>query len=373
MTTFDPAFLEGVPAPVWLILFLKVLGFTLHLIPMGIWFIGLPIAIGCRIFPCSLSRRFSERILQQLPIFVALGINFGIVPLLFLQTMMPKPFYTATILMAWQWISVVPLLLVGYYAVYLAAFAARDGKIVVPILTGIIASICLMAIGVVMTTGMTLIVSPQWWDMLWEKTQIAAAVTGLAHEVTLRPEVWIRFAAAAALGFFTTAIWGIFDSHFLMPRSEKNTDENLAYRRWTRKLAVLLMAISLAGFGAVWFLIFKFPTMQTTFPLFGFLVALVALTWLCLLVRGTQNDLTLKQLIVPLAGYVLTISLFAIYRQTGQLAMLRNYDGFLITHESIEWSPIILFLILFVAGVLCCGWMVTQFVRSKISAANENF
>ena len=108
----------GLPVPVWILLALKVFGFFFHLVFMNLWLAGLPVALVLlRAKPAV-----AERLFHALPFFMAFGINAGIVPLLFLQTLYPQFFYPATILQAWFWFAVIPLLLIAYYAVYLASF-----------------------------------------------------------------------------------------------------------------------------------------------------------------------------------------------------------------------------------------------------------
>ena len=67
-------------------------------------------------------RRFGSRLMAQMPVIIAMGINFGIVPLLFIQVGFGQVFYPATILMAWFWFSVIVLLVPAYYGVYLYAY-----------------------------------------------------------------------------------------------------------------------------------------------------------------------------------------------------------------------------------------------------------
>ena len=45
-------------------------------------------------------------------------VNLGIPPLLFLQTLFGQFLYSSSILMAVFWLSVVPVLIVAYYAAY---------------------------------------------------------------------------------------------------------------------------------------------------------------------------------------------------------------------------------------------------------------
>jgi hypothetical protein len=60
-----------------------------------------------------------------LPFMLGAGITAGIGPLLFLQMLHQRRFYTANLLMGPRWGAVVPALIVGFYALYLAKAAER--------------------------------------------------------------------------------------------------------------------------------------------------------------------------------------------------------------------------------------------------------
>ena len=45
MEPIDPITLPGLPAPFWFVQFFKVLGFTLHLVPMNLWYAGMVLAV----------------------------------------------------------------------------------------------------------------------------------------------------------------------------------------------------------------------------------------------------------------------------------------------------------------------------------------
>ena len=59
---------------------------------------------------------------------ISLAITFGIAPLLFIQVILGRFFYTATILVGWAWFGMLVLLTVGYYLNYVAKFRLRAGK-----------------------------------------------------------------------------------------------------------------------------------------------------------------------------------------------------------------------------------------------------
>ncbi|MFN3929925.1 MAG: hypothetical protein ACK4OK_09870, partial [Thermoflexus sp.] len=76
----------GMPIPVGYLFALKVFGFFLHMVFMNLWLAGLPTAVALwRFYP-----RVSERLIAAMPFAMAFGINAGIVPLLFLQTLYPQ-------------------------------------------------------------------------------------------------------------------------------------------------------------------------------------------------------------------------------------------------------------------------------------------
>ncbi|MCS6862995.1 MAG: hypothetical protein NZT92_22045, partial [Abditibacteriales bacterium] len=105
----------GNPAPLWFILLFKVLGFTLHLVPMHLWFAGMVLVALFSLFGGEHARRLAHRLVSVMPILIALGVNFGIVPLLFIQVAYYPVVYPANILIGWFWFAVIPLLLVAYY------------------------------------------------------------------------------------------------------------------------------------------------------------------------------------------------------------------------------------------------------------------
>ena len=120
-----PAGEPAIGAPMWFVEFFKVLGFTLHAIPMGLWYAGIPIALGLRLLNNPQGRHFASRLMRQMPLIVAYGVNLGIVPLLFTQLAYPQLFYPATILMAWFWLAIIVMLIPAYYGVYLYAWGLK--------------------------------------------------------------------------------------------------------------------------------------------------------------------------------------------------------------------------------------------------------
>ena len=253
----------GIPAPWWFVQFFKVLGFTLHMVPMNLWYAGLLVALGLHLFGNEHGRRFAARLIQQMPIIIALGVNLGVVPLLFVQLAYFKVFYPATILMAWFWLGIIVLLIPAYYGVYVYAWAVRSDKTsprplagegpgmragsartdsqAIPAwkrLVGWLAAIFFVTIGFLFVNGMSLVDHVERWPVLWKGTQVAGAVTGTALNIG-DPTLWPRWLLMFGLALGTTAVWIVVDAMWLM------VDATDAYRQWAWRFAKVLYTVSM--------------------------------------------------------------------------------------------------------------------------------
>ena len=105
----------------WLALYL--LTFALHAVFVSY------VAAGTGYALVAAVRRSADPIAARardwLPFMLGAGITAGIGPLLFIQLLYQRRFYTANLLMGPRWGAVVPALIVGFYALYVAKAAAR--------------------------------------------------------------------------------------------------------------------------------------------------------------------------------------------------------------------------------------------------------
>ena len=119
----DPLALPAPPALLWGLLQLT---FLLHLVAMNV-------VLGGAIL--SLHWRFSRReqdaphraallafFSSALPVVIAATVTLGVAPLLFVQVLYGRLFFTSSILMAGYWLAIVPLVILAYAAAYALAF-----------------------------------------------------------------------------------------------------------------------------------------------------------------------------------------------------------------------------------------------------------
>ena len=117
-------------------------------------------------------RRFSARLMTQMPVIIALGVNLGIVPLLFIQVGYAKIFYPATVLMAWFWLAIIGVLIPAYYGVYVYAFGLQHGGLTMrwwKRLLGWIAAAGFLWIGFTFANAMSLMENVGRWPDLWQQ------------------------------------------------------------------------------------------------------------------------------------------------------------------------------------------------------------
>lgn len=356
----------GLPAPYWFIAVLKVLGFTLHLMAMNLWFGGILIAMLLRWRGDDHARTFSSRLMNQMPIVIALGINFGIVPLLFTQVAYYKVFYPATILMAVPWFKVIGMLVFAYYGVYYYAVGLRDGRLTSwKVAAGWVAAGLFIVIGFVFSNAFTLMTNLAAWPGIWQQTSVAGAPSGLALN-SGDPTLWPRWVMVLGLAFMTTAAYAVVDAG-LFARRERD-----AYRRWVSGFALRLYSLGVVWFAvtASWYVFGTWGADVRTLMFGGGLLILAGLTavspalpWLAILAQ--RAGVTPALALVTGLLQVVVLALNAISRQVVQNAELRRFLDVTAERLNIQWSPLVLFLILFVAGLGVVAWMVMQAVHAN--------
>jgi hypothetical protein len=356
----------GLPAPVWFIELFKWLGFSLHAVPMNLWYAGIVVAMLLTLRGSEQGRRFSARLMAQMPVIIALGINLGIVPLLFVQVGFARIFYPATVLMAWSWLAVTVLLLPAYYGIYVYAFGlAQTGR---PMprwkrAAGWLAAILFVGIGFIFANAMSLMEHLQAWPAIWQSHSFHGAALGTAMN-TGDPRLWPRWLLMFGLALTTTGAWAALDSAWFAGR------ESDAYRQWAKAFSWKLYTL-----GAVWFAAagswYSFGTWPAATKHAMFLspwvlltaatAAAPALPWLLLLVaRGRGGEIGRGWAsLVGLAQFgVLGIN--AASRQVVQHLEISPYYNIVRQSPDVQWSPLVIFLVVFLLGLGLVAWMIQQ-------------
>ncbi len=164
----------------------------------------------------------AERVRDHLPFMLGLGITAGVAPLLFLQLLYQERFYTANLLLGPRWGAVVPALILGFYALYLAKANARWRRIALGV-----GLVCFLFVAWSWTEMHLLMEDqPAWREMY-------AAGTRIYGDAGVPPRLLLWLGAMMTL-FATVSIWSASGSE-------------------RRRLAVIaIVGRILAGAAAAW-------------------------------------------------------------------------------------------------------------------------
>jgi hypothetical protein len=358
----------GNPAPFWFITFFKVLGFILHMIPMNIWYAGMLLVAIFATFGKNNSKELAHRLSRSMPIIVAIGVNLGIVPLLFTQVGYYQFYYPAGVLIAWPWISVIILLTVAYYGAYVYSLnVQKNKKAKFAIASAWISSILFIAIGFLFANNFSLMVNLDNWINIFNRTNVGGAPTGLALN-TSDPTLFPRWLMMFGIAMMTTAVYIVFDAFYF-----KKTSTSDEYKMWAVKFAFGFFTLGMIWFAAMggWYM---FGTMDKFTldriggaPLMIVIFILTAISptapWFTMLLmrKRVKKNLT----IIAVIAQFIVVTLNAVSRQWVQNTELLRYSDISKLAVNTQWSPMTLFLVLFVIGLAVAGWMISKIMEVK--------
>lgn len=357
----------GYPAPYWFLVTFKVLGFTLHLGPMHLWFAGVLLAMILPQWGGPQAQRWSARLMQQMPVVIALGVNFGIVPLLFTQVAYYRVFYPATIVMAWPWFSIIVLLTFAYYGVYIYVTGLKEGAQLTPFkrLAGWASAMLFIIIGLFFSNGFSLMTNLSAWPQLWQSTSIAGAPLGTALNLTDQT-LWPRWFMMFGLALTTVGAYTAFDAGIFATRESQD------YKRWVAGFAWGLYTVGLIWFAIMgsWYVFGTWPTEVREQMFASPLMLLTALTafapglpWLLLLAQRQK----ISQILAVATGAAQfgVLALNAISRQMVQNIELSKFLDVTAEPINMQWSPLVVFLALFVLGLGVVAWMIIKVLAAE--------
>lgn len=234
---------------------------------------------------------------DRLPFMLGAGITAGVAPLLFLQLLYQHRFYTANLLLGPRWLAVVPVLITGFYALYIQKVSTKWRKLALAV-----ALVCFAFVAWSWSEMHELMKA----DGVWRDFYAAGERVYLAG--TIAPRLAILYPAMATL-FAMVAAWSA-DDH------------------GRRRLAVVALCARLVSIGgAVWLWQVGFAMSPWIYVLAAAVVIEIA-AWIATWRR--PSDLVLG--IVTAAG---TTALLAatIAREAPRISMLeprRDADGWIV-------------------------------------------
>lgn len=357
------------PAPVWLFKLLHIVTLVLHFAAVQLMLGSLTLATIWNFFGKSDSakRAASNSIIKKLPTVMTYVINFGVPPLLFAQVLYGRALYTSSVLIGVYWIAVVFLLIGAYYLLYLAANRANENKSWW--VFGIVSFIVQAYIARIFSTNMVLMLRPEDWQAVYQASNGFGNImpTGIP---TVLPRFLFMVVGSFALSGAAMSVLGAFKT-----QDEKTAD---FLRRWGGGLAVVFALIQ----AALGYWVFRAQPSAVKSGLFehklyfygiaAFLACtllLVASGALVTLIKTAKAKLITA--VAVLSGVLVTASTVLVRDGIRDLTLFSK--GFDVWNRAVvaNWSVVILFLVLFVAGLALIGFMLYTVSKAAKKLAEE--
>jgi hypothetical protein len=339
------------PAPAWLLLVLSVFTLILHLLAMN-FLLGGSVILTVSSFVGRRNlqhREFVRRVSQALPPVVAFTITLGVSPLLFLQLVYGQLFYTSSVLMAWAWLAVVLLVLLGYYGVYWFNLDQADLGPRAPWVI-LVTAVLFLVVAFIFTQNMSFMLRPQDFYTRY-LTHVVGRGLGMVSLASLAR--WLHFVVAAlAIGGLGVA---------LLSRLWRNEVPELA--TWARAYGVKwFIAGTLIQFlSGLWFLSTLSADVRQ-----GFLggdrisTGVIALAIVLALLAISSAPRSIFASSVAIVG---TISLMAVARHLVRVASLRPFFDPRALPVQDQWPVFFIFVVFLVGGLVTVSWMLYVFFR----------
>lgn len=331
----------SIPAPWWILESLNIITFTVHILLVNIVLGGSLIAL------FSVIRNRSQKpdnimrggLILKIPTVLALAINFGVAPLLFIQVLYGTLLYTSSVLMAVYWILVIPLLIIAYYCAYIHTHNESHGVIQISLTAS---SIILLWIAFVFVNNMTLMIQPDRWSAYFtHKTG-----TFLNYK---DPSIIPRY-----LHFLTASIAVAGLSSALLAHFKKNKDRDSQIRNGLKIFAIATIFQMIVG------LSFFLSLPDSVITLFMskniFYPALLAIG----IVLGLSSVvLAFKERLIPAsANLAATLAAMVITRANIRSIYLDNVFDIKKLQLNAQYGAMIVFLASLVIGILTIRFMI---------------
>lgn len=281
---------------------------------------------------------------NQLPFIIALAINFGVAPLLFVQVLYGHFLYTSSILMAIFWLSVIPVLIIAYYLAYFYKFKFERIGGARTVVIGA-AALLLLLIGFIFSNNMTLMQRPEVWHRFL--SQPDGWLLNLA-DPTLIPRYLHFVLAALAVGGIFTAVY--YD--FRYQRGDREVKSKIRHGlRW-------FSYATLVNFGiGIWFFMALPATVRDLATpagkWIGGVLAIGITIGIVAIISGFRSRVR-----ACLYSTLAAIFFMILARDLVRAGYLQPYFSPTDLVVTGQYSPFIIFLIFFIGGLLLIGWMV---------------
>ncbi|MCO6438269.1 MAG: hypothetical protein J5J06_14335 [Phycisphaerae bacterium] len=350
----DTAFPFGFPLPTAFYLFFYVFTLVIHVVFMNYVLAGTTwLAVGS-IFA---RRRDEDRLTiskvlrDWMPFAVGATITAGVAPLLFIQILYRYSFYTANLLLFNRWMSILPVLIVGFYLLYL--LKARR------------VSAWPAWLRVVITVGAFLCFAFTAYS--WTEN----------HLLMRRRELWADFYGSSSIFFYDAellprlALWflGAFPTMALLVSwqlwyAQRRNPESVAAGEPRRAATLALVGMVLTTLAGILYYAAMTPNMRGVFTgslAGGYFAAAsmgLAVQFIAWIAQRRRPRFQMGLLTMASVGAVLTISGMTVVREGIRLVTIDIASLYAAHERAMKVGGFPVFVFFFVLNAVVIGWCV---------------
>lgn len=323
--------------------------FFLHLVVMNM-------LLGCSLITffrhvAGKSTGVNKEIAGKLPFTVAFTINFGVAPLLFLQVIYGHFMYASSVLMAVYWLSIFAILIFSYYGTYI--YSMNYEKIVDfhTVISGFIAG-TLLAVAFIITNNLSLMTNIEAWPAYFNNPQ--GTLLNLS-DPSLFPRFLHSVLGAIAVGGLTIALYYDFKKR----KGDTEAEENIRTgMKWFAGATMLNFGAGTLYWGSLPESVRLLTGEGSIFFLFFIVLGSVAAIFS--LIYGMRYQV--RPAVYSLLGSLFCMVLVREFARRLALAPWFKTSDLVVVPQ---YSPLILFLIVFAAGLWLVWYMIRLVVTDK--------
>ncbi len=295
-------------------------------------------------------KKLAHRIAVFLPLVIAFAVNFGVAPLLFAQVLYGQFLYTSSVLMAVFWISIIAILIVGYYLAYYYDFSfeklGNAGKWVI-----LIAFLLFIVIAYFFTNNMLLMTLPEKFSDWFNN--MGGTILASSDKVFLPKYLHDLFGAMAIGGLYVA----------LISQLKRDKDPELAEYGKELGLKVFFWFTIINILFGLWQLLVIPSNIRTGFlggnGIHSVIFVLALLFIILALVFAWKKNLKMTA-----TFGILTVFFMSFVRDIVRRGYLSPYFKPSDLKVVNEYSPFIFFLIVFVIGFFVAYWMIKKAIEA---------
>lgn len=334
--------------------FFLMLTFPLHLFAMNAMLGTGLVAFVAHLHPGRAYRELSHELAKALPFLVAFTVNLGVAPLLFVNVLYGHLLYSSTVLMGVYWLAVIPLLIIAYYLAYIYDFSFKKlGNLAMFVL--LVVMLLLLLVGFIFSNNMTMMISPVSWSR-WFATP-GGTLLNLSDSTLLSRYLHMMTGSLAVGGLFTA----LYASTVLKADAEVSEAG--------RKLGMQLFSwLTLLQVGVgTWFLLSLPKSTMSRFMGGGTIATALLVAGMLLAVAVLVTGF--KRLVLPSVCLTLVlVYVMSFMRDVIRGNFLAPYFNPKNVPVQVQWSPLVLFVVSLVCGLLLVAWMVSRLAKIKNQA-----